>query len=76
MDLAVLHRLMELNVLIPVMVHDRVTINCGLCIQYRAKPTSGCLSVFRLQPQANLQAKQWNKIRKNGFSARIFSENI
>lgn len=37
---------------------------------------SGCLSVFRLQPQANLQAKQWKKIGKNGISTRIFSENI
>jgi aldehyde:ferredoxin oxidoreductase len=37
---------------------------------------SGCLSVFRLQPQANLQAKQRNKIGKNGISTRIFSENI
>jgi hypothetical protein len=36
---------------------------------------SGCLSVFRLQPQANLQ---WNKIGKNGISTRVhvFSENV
>jgi hypothetical protein len=36
----------------------------------------GYLSLFGLQPQANLQAKQWNKIGKNGNSARIFSENV
>ena len=37
---------------------------------------NGCFSVFRLQSQANLQAKQWNKTRKNGIGTRIFSENI
>jgi hypothetical protein len=36
--LSVLPRLMELNLLILVMVHDRVIINCGLFIQYRARP--------------------------------------
>jgi hypothetical protein len=39
---------------------------------------SECLSVFRLQPQANLKAKQWNKIGKNGINTCtcVFSENI
>ena len=33
-----LHGLMELNVSIPVMVHDRVIINCVLFIEDRARP--------------------------------------
>jgi hypothetical protein len=35
-----------------------------------------CSLVFRLQPQANLQSKQSNKMRKNGISTSIFFENI
>jgi hypothetical protein len=32
------YRLMELNVIIPLMVHDRMIINCGLLVEQRVKP--------------------------------------
>jgi hypothetical protein len=57
------------------MVHDRVII-----VDYLLNTELGLLgrglAVFRLQPWANLKAKQWNKIAKNGIYTGVYSENI